>query len=185
MAKHVGLMIVIGILTGTLGAPLTAKAQTPLHFDCDASVDQFSTEAQIVALPVTVVGTISAVAMASKDYVPSASVAFVSADGKNGVGFQINAPADDAIELDVDHIEMQRGVLKEIPLGRVPSSGAMPFSLSVSKPGDVTVSVGAIVFTAKIAPVARMKVAATCTSGHFKYLGSLSNAEGATISTLP
>jgi hypothetical protein len=112
MAKHVRLMIVIGILTGTLGAPLIANAQTPLRFDCDAPVDQFSTEAQIVALPVTVVGTISALAMVSKDYVPSASVAIVSADDKNGVGFQMNAPADDATELDVDHVEMQRGVLK-------------------------------------------------------------------------
>lgn len=185
MAKHLSLMIVIVIVTGTLGAPLIANAQTPIHFDCDAPVDQFRTEAQIVALPVTVVGTISAVAMASKDYVPSASVAVVSEDDKNGVGFQMNSPADDATELDVDHIEMQRGVLKETPQGRVPSAGAMPFALSVSKLGDVTVSVGTIVFTAKFAPVARMKVAATCTSGHFNYLGSLSNAKGATISTTP
>lgn len=185
MAKHIRLMIVIGILTGTLGASSIATAQTPLQFDCDAPVDQFSTEVQIVALPVTVVGTISALAMASKDYVPSASLAIVSADDKNGVGFQVNAPVDDATEFDVDHIEMERGVLKETPQGRVPSSGAIPFSLSVSKLGDVTVSVGTIVFTAKFAPVARMKVAATCTSSHFKYLGSLSNAEGAAISTTP
>jgi hypothetical protein len=185
MAKHVRLMIVIGILTGTLGAPLIANAQTPLRFDCDAPVDQFSTEAQIVALPVTVVGTISALAMVSKDYVPSASVAIVSADDKNGVGFQMNAPADDATELDVDHVEMQRGVLRETPQGRVPSTEAIPFTLSVSKQGDVTVTVGTIVFTAKFAPLARVKVAATCTSGHFKYFGSLSNAEAATISRTP
>lgn len=185
MAKHARLMIVIGLLTGTLGAPSISNAQTPLQFDCDAPVDQFSTEAQIVALPVTVVGTISALVMASKDYVPSASVAIISADDKNGVGFQMNAPADDATALDVDHIEMQRGILKEITQGRVPATGAIPFSLTVSKLGDAAVTVGTIVFTAKFAPVARMKVAATCTSGHFKYLGSLSNAEAATISRTP
>ncbi|MEG3085128.1 hypothetical protein U1707_15865 [Sphingomonas sp. PB2P12] len=82
MAKHVHLMIVFGILTGTLGAPLIANAQTPLQFDCDAPFDQFSTEAQIVAPPVTVVGTISALALVSKDYVPSASGVIVSADGR-------------------------------------------------------------------------------------------------------
>jgi hypothetical protein len=185
MAKHVRLMIVIGILTGTLGAPLIANAQTPLQFDCDAPVDQFSTEAQIVALPVTVVGTISALAMVSKDYAPSASVAIVSADDKNGVGFQMNAPTDDATELDVDHVEMQGGVRKETPQGRVPSTEAISFILSVSKLGDVTVTVGTIMFTAKFAPVAHVKVAATCTSGHFKYLGSLSNAKAATISWTP
>ncbi|RYF05740.1 MAG: hypothetical protein EOO77_28060 [Oxalobacteraceae bacterium] len=157
----------------------------PLRFDCDAPIDQFSTEAQIVALPVTVVGTISALAMVSKDYVPSASVAIVSADDKNGVGFQMNAAADDATELDVDHIEMHRGVRTESSQGRVPSTGAIPFTLSVSKLGDVAVTVGAIMFTAKFAPVARMKVAATCTSGHFNYLGSLSNATAAAISKTP
>jgi len=185
MAKHVRLLIVIGILTGTLGSPLTANAQTSLQFDCDAPVDQFKTEAQMVALPITVVGTISPLAMVSKDYFPSASVAIVSEDDKNDVGFQIIAPADDAPELDVDYIETQRGILKEIPQGRVPSAGAIPFTLSVSELGDVTVTVGTMMFTAKFAPVARVKVAATCTSGHFKYAGSLSNAKAATISGTP
>lgn len=163
------------VLAGLLAVPSIATAQTQLRFDCDAPVDQFSTDAQIVTLPVTVSGTVSALAMASKDYVPSASLAIISADDRNGVGFQINAATDDATELDVDLIEMQRGVIKETPQGRVRSTGMIPFVLAVSALGDVTVTVAAMVFKAKLAPVAAVKVAATCTSGHFMYLGSVAN----------
>ena len=185
LTKRIRSVGVMGILAGMLGAPSIATAQTPLSFDCDAPVDQFSTDAQVVTLPVTVVGTVSTLGMASKDYVPSASLAIVSADDRNGVGFQMNAAIDDATELDVDLIEMQRGVIKETPQGRVPSTGAVPFALAVSTLGDVTVTVGAMVFKAKFAPVAAVKVAATCTSGHFKYLGSLSNATAAPLSQKP
>ena len=183
LTKRIRSVGIMGILAGMLGAPSIATAQTPLSFDCDAPVDQFSTDAQVVTLPVTVVGTVSTLGMASKDYVPSASLAIVSADDRNGVGFQMNAATDDATELDVDLIEMQRGVIKETPQGR--ATGAVPFALAVSRLGDVTVTVGAMMFKTKLAPVASVKVAATCTSGHFKYLGSLSNATAATLSQKP
>lgn len=185
LTKRIRSVGIMGILAGMLGAPSIATAQTPLSFDCDAPVDQFSTDAQVVTLPVTVVGTVSTLGMASKDYVPSASLAIVSADDRNGVGFQMNAATDDATELDVDLIEMQRGVIKETPQGRVRATGAVPFALAVSRLGDVTVTVGAMMFKTKLAPVASVKVAATCTSGHFKYLGSLSNATAATLSQKP
>ncbi|WP_380926531.1 hypothetical protein [Sphingomonas arantia] len=130
---------------------------------------------QKTALPFTMIGTVSALRMRSNEYVPSGSLRIASPGDASSVGFQVDAPSDDADALDVTLITKNGEDITETPEGKVAATGTIPFLFSVTKSGDVTIVVGEKVSRAKFTPGAEALLVATCTSGQFKFTGTLSN----------
>lgn len=143
----------------------------PLSFDCDVPPDHYSSVSEDIVGSPTISGTVAVVQMRSGKYLPVAGVRLVSSDGINRVGLQLVAQSMNAKQFDVV-LNTERGDnVQRTKLGQVDSSVSIPFQLSLSADGKVTLTIGTSSFNADFVPISVGKAMAFCSTAQFKFTG--------------
>ena len=167
-----------------LACPAVATA-APLKFDCDVPPNHFSSVSEDVNGPMTVSGTIQPVQMRSGDNLPVAGVRFISADEKNGAGFQLVASSARAKQLSIVLNTRINGELKQASVGQIGAGETIPFRFTLSEPGKAVLVVGGATFSADFLPMSTGKGVAFCSTGQFKFSDLEFAGNGAPAITSP
>ncbi|WP_174274169.1 hypothetical protein [Sphingomonas bacterium] len=174
-----GICGLAGLLAATLFASPTISA-TPTDFDCDVPADHFSSVSQAVVSPISIKGVIDLVQLRSGNNLPVAGVRLVSTDGANSAGFRLVASSAGAKKLDV-RLNTKRGdVMKEDVAGQVDAKATVPFALSLSSSGQVTLTVSGSSFVADFVPIGSGKAMAFCSTAQFKFTNLIFGSESST-----
>ena len=143
----------------------------PLSFDCDVPADRYSSVSEDLTESPAITGTVEAVQMRSGANLPVAGARLVSADGSNSVGLQLVANSTHAKLFDIV-LNTERGNnLQRRTVGQVDAKVAIPFSLTLSATGKVTLLIGTSIFNADFVPIPAGKAMAFCSTAQFKFTG--------------
>jgi hypothetical protein len=160
-----------------LAYPTFANA-APLSFDCDVPPDHYSSVSQEASGQMTIGGTVELVQMRSGNNLPVAGARLVSADGKSSTGFQLVADSVHAKQFNIILNTKRGDDLQSNTVGQVGIGGSIPFSLTVSDLGKVTLLISGTAFNADFIPILSGNEMAFCSTGQFKFSNLLFSAAG-------
>lgn len=158
-------------LTVLLPLASASAFAAPLSFDCDVPPDHFSSVSEELTGAPAISGTVKVVQMRSGNNLPVAGARLVSADGINSVGLQLVAASIHAKQFDIVLNTKRGDNIQRSTVGQVATDVAVPFSLSLSADGKVTLLVGTSSFNADFMPIPHGKAMAFCSTAQFKFTG--------------
>lgn len=151
-----------------LAYPTFANA-APLSFDCDVPPNHYSSVSQDVSGQMTIGGTVDPVQMRSGNNLPVAGARLVSADGKISTGFQLVADSTHSKQFNIVLNTKRGDDLRSNTVGQVGIGGEIPFSLTVSDLGKVTLFISGTTFNDDFIPLSSGNEMVFCSTGQFKF----------------
>lgn len=140
-----------------------------MDFDCDVPPDRHSSVTGNLTAPLAIAGTVEAKQLRAGNNLPVAGARLVSSDGKESAGFQLVAASAQAQKFDVVLNLNRNGKLQRTTLGQIPVRAPIPFRLTLSEAGTITLSISANTFDYDFIPLPAGKVMAFCSTGQFKF----------------
>ncbi len=161
---------ILGAIFFATSLPHPVYAQT-LDFDCDVPENRFSSVTATINGAPMMSGNVRAVEMRSGKNLPVAGGRFVGVDGLASLGFQLIAPSHKASKLDIV-LTLNRGNNPERYMaGQIDAAMQIPFSLSLTAAGSVSLQIGGQEFTAEFMPMPQSNAMIFCSTGQFKFTG--------------
>jgi len=168
MMRVIGRWLSNGVAVATLQVSAPAFA-TSLSFDCDVPPDHFSSISDQVTEGAAIRATVQMVEMRPGKNLPVAGARLIGNDGAVAAGIQLVAASARAKQFDIVFNARQGEAVQRTSLGQVDVAGPIPFELTVSDAGTVTVLVGDSRFDVAAPPVAYEKGMVFCSTGQFKF----------------
>ncbi|PEQ11333.1 hypothetical protein B2G71_17370 [Novosphingobium sp. PC22D] len=152
-----------------LAGSAVAQEKPRQAFDCDVPANHYSSVSQDLVEPFGISGSVKVVEMRSGDYLPVAGVLLRSAEGLNGVGFQLAAPSKDAELFDVILNTRNNGVSNQRIIAQISTRDTIPFSLLIDNSGKIRLAIGGTNYDIADFPPSELNGMVFCSTGQFKF----------------